>query len=130
MVPRQSLSAAPEGEEPRENRAYLVSLEGLKDYLPDSTDNPAKKPVRLAVLSSWPFRCSKAFTFISSMRDLNVARIQVPWKGGPQKGSQDAKESVRAAYQRLHRAESFHTAGGKRRCRGIAGRSYPSTWPG
>jgi len=35
-----------------ENRAYLVSLEGLKDYLPGSTKNPANKPVRLAVLSS------------------------------------------------------------------------------
>jgi hypothetical protein len=103
-----------EGEEPRENRAYLVSLEGLKDYLPDSTDNPAKKPVRLAVLSSWSFRCSKAFTFISSMRDLNVARIEVPWKGGPPKGSQDAKESVRAAYQRGYTALNHSTRLGEK----------------
>ncbi len=92
-----------------ENRAYLVSLEGLKEYLPNSTQNPAKKPVRLAVLSSWSFRCSEAFTFISSMRDLNVARIEVPWKGGPPKGSPDAKESVRAAYQRGYTALNHST---------------------
>jgi hypothetical protein len=97
-----------------ENRACLVSLEGLKDYLPDSTDNPAKKPVRLAVLSSWSFRCSEAFTFISSMRDLNVARIEVPWNGGPPKGSPDAKESVRAAYQRGYTALNHSTRLGEK----------------
>jgi hypothetical protein len=106
-----------QGEEPPggcENRAYLVSLEGLKDYLPDSTNDPAEKPVRLAVLSSWSFRCSKAFTFISSMRDLNVARIGVPWKGGPPKGSPDAKESVRVAYQRGYTALNHSTRLGEK----------------
>ena len=104
-----------------ENRAYLVSLEGLKDYLPGSTKNPANKPVRLAVLSSWSFRCTEAFTFISSMRDLDVERIGVPWKGGPPpEGSPDAeevvraKELVRAAYQRGYTALNHSTRLGEK----------------
>ena len=63
-----------------ENRAYLVSLEGLQDYLPDSAKPPANKPVRLAVLSSWSFHCCEAFAFKASMDKLKVRLLCVPWQ--------------------------------------------------
>ena len=105
-----------EGKEPpdgRENRAYLVSLEGLTDYLPNSTKDTARKPARLAVLSSWAFRCNKAFTFISSMKGLNVARIGVPWNEKAN-GSPSAMESVREALQRGYTALNHSTRLGEK----------------
>ena len=42
-----------------ENRAYLVSLEGLQDYLPGSAKPAPNKPVRLAVLSSGVFTAAR-----------------------------------------------------------------------
>lgn len=62
-----------------ENRAYLVSLEGLRKYLPGSGRPPANKPVRLAVLSSWSFHCRAAFSFKSSIDRLVVRRLCVPF---------------------------------------------------
>jgi hypothetical protein len=72
-------------ESPVENRAYLVSLEGMKKYLPGSRDpdaNKQKLPVRLAVLSSWSFQCQKAYNFTASIMALQVRRLCVPWHGG------------------------------------------------
>ena len=100
----------------RENRAYLVSLEGLQDYLPDSGKDPAKKPVRLVVLSSWSFRCREAFTFKSSLENLDVARIALPLWEGPAAAErlQDAKELLRAAYQRGYTALNHSTRLGEK----------------
>jgi hypothetical protein len=61
-----------------ENRAYLVSLEGLQDYLPGAAKPAADKPVRLAVLSSWSFHCCEAFAFKASMNQLKVQLLRIP----------------------------------------------------
>src|SRR6266850_52330 len=63
-----------------ESRAYLVSLEGLTDYLPGS-GSTADKPVRLAVLSTWSFHCREAFAFKASMNKLRVRLLSVPAPG-------------------------------------------------
>ena len=76
-----------------ENRAYLVSLEGLTDYLPGSAPPPADKPVRLAVLSSWSFHCRAAFAFKASMQKLKVGLLCFPsWvtRGRPELKSKSA----------------------------------------
>jgi hypothetical protein len=100
--------------QPREeNRAYLVSLEGLTDCLPGSPKDAARRPVRLAVLSSWAFRCNEAFTFISSMKGLDVALIGVP--SNPRaNGSSPAREAVRAAQQRGYTALNHSTRLGEK----------------
>jgi DNA uptake protein ComE-like DNA-binding protein len=54
-----------------ENRAILVSLEGMQDFLPPgkkTQDTPKK--LRLAVLASWTFHCEDARDFASAMHDL------------------------------------------------------------
>jgi len=61
-----------------ENRAYLVSLEGLQDYLPGAATSAANKPIRLAVLSSWSFHCCEVFAFKASMDKLKVRLLRVP----------------------------------------------------
>jgi hypothetical protein len=63
-----------------ESRAYLVSLEGLTDYLPGSAST-ANKPVRMVVLSSWSFQCREAFAFKASMEKLQVRLLRVPKLG-------------------------------------------------
>ena len=63
-----------------ENRAYLVSLEGLAGYLPGS-GSTANKPVRMAVLSSWSFHCREAFAFKAFMDKLRVRLLRLPSLG-------------------------------------------------
>jgi hypothetical protein len=78
-----------------ENRAYLVSLEGLLGYLPGS-GSTANKPVRLAVLSSWSFHCREAFAFKALMERLQVRLLRLPGLGVPAKT--DAEKQVNDAW--------------------------------
>jgi len=93
---------------PVENRAYLVSLEGMEKYLPGSGYPGANKlnlPVRSAVLSSWSFQCDKGNTFKASMMALEVRRLCVPWHGGKFADlSSDAEKQV------YHACELGYTA--------------------
>jgi hypothetical protein len=99
-----------------ENRALLVSLEGLKDYLPGSDKNPGRKPVRLAVLASWSFHCREAFAFKASMDTLDVRRLCVPWQdtsaanGSPS----EAENHVREAFQRGYTALNHNLRNGEK----------------
>ena len=61
-----------------ENRACLVSLEGMEDYLPGGSENPAGKSVRLAVLASWSFHCRQAYSFKASMEKLTTDGLKLP----------------------------------------------------
>jgi hypothetical protein len=69
-----------ETEPPRavENRALLVSLEGMKDFLPGAEKASANKPVRLAVLANWSFHCREAFNFKWLMNKMVVRRLCIP----------------------------------------------------
>lgn len=78
-----------------ENRAYLVSLEGLQRYLPGS-GSTANKPVRMAVLASWSFHCREAFAFKALMKRLEVKLLRLPGLGGPAKT--DAEKQVNDAW--------------------------------
>ncbi len=75
-----------------ESRAYLVSLEGMQEYLPGSGKPAANKPVRLAVLSSWSFQCREGFTFTASIDKLKVRRLCVPWHGEKYENLKDDAE--------------------------------------
>ena len=98
-----------------ENRAYLVSLEGLEDYLPGTNKTPENKPVRLAVLSSWSFRCSEAITFKSSMANLDVGRMAIPlWQKPVAEELEPAQNHVREAYQRGYAALNHSTRLGEK----------------
>lgn len=78
-----------------ENRAYLVSLEGLRDYLPGS-GSTANKPVRMALLSSWSFHCREAFAFKALMEKLQVRLLRLPGLAVPAKT--DAEKQVNDAW--------------------------------
>jgi len=80
---------------PVENRAYLVSLEGLSDYLHGS-GSTVNKPVRMAVLSSWSFRCREAFSFKAAMDILKVRLLIVP---GLDSAQTDAEKQVNDAWK-------------------------------
>jgi hypothetical protein len=109
---------------PVENRAYLVSVEGMKDYLPDNaaTTNAGDKIVRLAVLSSWSFNCSAAFTFKDSVQRLKVKRLCIPFDSGASapaeslKSNQlsDAEDMVRKAYELGYTALNHNTRLGEK----------------
>ena len=99
-----------------ENRAYLVSLEGLQDYLPGSAKPAANKPVRLAVLSSWSFHCCEAFAFKASMNKLSVQLLRVPWQGdGARSGNlTPAEQQVRRAWELGYTALNHSTRLGEK----------------
>lgn len=62
-----------------ETRVYLVSLEGLADYLPDESEprNKLAKPVRMAVLSSWCFFTGEANSFKIAMDEVETAPLSL-----------------------------------------------------
>jgi len=66
---RQSVNAGQDGDKGAENRAILISLEGVP--LEGMTGFPATgKSIRLAVLANWAFHSSKKVQFSESMRAL------------------------------------------------------------
>lgn len=94
------------------NIAHLVSLEGLQDYLPDSTGTnpsiPANiKRVRLVSLASWTFTCvSSGLNFRNLMQGLSVTALRLPDDASPPNFSPpaasppvDAQAVVQSAYQ-------------------------------
>lgn len=103
-----------------ENKAFLVSLEGVTGYLPGGKlgENPeiAGENIRLAVLASWGFHCEEAFTFKASMHKLDVKRLCVPWDRPELRppGSLEAKKQVHDAYARGYTALNHATRLGER----------------
>ncbi len=90
-----------------ENRAYLVSLEGMEKYLPGATADAGSgvTHVRLAVLSSWSFFCYEAFEFKSAMKALDVARIGIPWSGAAESPEEKlVEEAYTLGYSALNHA--------------------------
>jgi hypothetical protein len=87
-----------------ENRAYLVSLEGMTDYLPGSKEPSPSKPVRLAVLSHWSFHCREAFAFKASMSKLGVQRLATPYLGpsAQTKAQLQVKKALQLGYTALN----------------------------
>ncbi|MBZ5555972.1 MAG: hypothetical protein LAO77_01725 [Acidobacteriia bacterium] len=76
-----------------ENTVFLVSLEGMQDYLPGGAAVTVPN-VRLAVLASWSFHCYAAYNFKSLMQSLNVGTFNLP---APQKNPALSGEEQRAA---------------------------------
>jgi len=110
-----------------ENRAVLVSLEGMQGFLPGGTAQVPAKKVRLAVLASWAFHCKKTQDFTGSMRDLGdrlrPLRLKlaedVPHETNPQEAvlPQDDNEVtryVRAAFSRGYTGLNHHTRSGEK----------------
>ena len=97
-----------------ENKAILVSLEGMQDYLPIPGKQPqtSAKKLRLAVLASWAFHCEKARDFKKSMGDLGdpllPLRLAVP------NGTGETAEYVRSAISRGFAAFNHHTRLGEK----------------
>jgi hypothetical protein len=90
-----------ESAQPTENRAYLVSLDGMNEFLPGNcnTANPMRKVVRLAVLSNWSFNCSEAFSFKSSLNKLDVNHLlRIPFLDCPESGDASTREVVKTAF--------------------------------
>jgi len=75
---------AVEGEGPVENRAVLVSLEGMQEFLPLGTKEPSAKKLRLVVLASWGFHCEKKPDFVASM--LALEKEEKNGAGATQRG--------------------------------------------
>jgi hypothetical protein len=61
-----------------ENRACLVSLEGMENSLLGGSEDLAGKSVRLAVLASWNFHCRHAYSFKASMEKLTTDGFKLP----------------------------------------------------
>ena len=97
-----------------ENRAYLVSLEGLQDYLPGSAKPAANKPVRLALLSSWSFHCCEAFAFKASMDKLKVRLLRVQGDGAGSGNLTPAEQQVRRAWELGYTALNHSTRLGEK----------------
>ena len=108
-----------------ENRACLVSLDGMKEYLPGGAAigaDTGDKTVRLAVLSSWSFNCSAAFTFKASIQRLKVERLCVPFDNAntsghaePHKnGASGAEDMVRSACELGYTALNHSTRLGEK----------------
>ena len=80
-----------------DNRAFLVSLEGMAHALPPSV-NPfdGKATVRLAVLSSWSFRVRQEQGFKDAASNIQSDALRLGWndKFG---GDGEAKERVQRA---------------------------------
>ena len=104
-----------DGEGPAENRAILVSLEGMQDFLPVAgrpSQNSAKT-IRLAVLASWSFHCEKARDFNKSMGDLGDPLLPLRLELPPD-GPTEAAKYVRAAFSRGYTALNHHTRLGEK----------------
>ncbi len=101
-----------QGAEGVENRALLVSLEGMADYLPGSSI-PFPK-VRLVVLANWAFRCAEGFEFVPSMERLNTGPLAIPFQahGKPQESPQESY--VHDAFRRGYAALNHNTRRGEK----------------
>jgi hypothetical protein len=97
--------------EPVENRAILVSLEGMWDFLPGSQSPPKK--VRLAVLASWTFHCEQASGFKASMEDLGDTLLPLRL-ALPEDGPSQAVKYARAAFSRGYAALNHNTRLGEK----------------
>jgi len=101
--------------DPVENRAILVSLEGMQDFMPVRGGQPkaSAKTLRFAVLASWAFHCEKSRDFKKSMNDLSnpllPLRLDLPPDGSTQAG-----KYVRAAFSRGYTALNHHTRLGEK----------------
>jgi len=100
-----------------ENRAYLVSLEGMAYTLPsepESLDGKAK--VRLAVLSSWTFRCREAQGFKAAVDRMRVGALSVPWKDdtGSRSLDPEAEGEVKRALEMGYTAINHSTRLGEK----------------
>jgi len=97
-----------------ENRALLVSLEGMADYL-RGPSVPFPK-VRLAVLASWTFRCAEGIEFVPSMMRLDTGPIEIPFhpeKEDPQH-AHPQESYVRGAFRRGYAALNHNTRRGEK----------------
>lgn len=93
---------------PTENRAVLVSLEGLEDYLPGGSEDPGDKKVRLAVLASWSFRCRKTYSFKTSMDKLTNEGFKLPTESLSNENP-EARKYVSDGFNRGYTALNHHT---------------------
>jgi hypothetical protein len=98
---------------PVENRAVLVSLEGLEDYLPGGSTDPGNKRVRLAVLASWNFRCRVTYSFKTSMDILGVGGFKLPDEILSQENPSEAQKYVSDGFKRGYTALNHHTRRGE-----------------
>ncbi|HKY41778.1 MAG TPA: hypothetical protein VJM50_01680 [Pyrinomonadaceae bacterium] len=94
---------------PTENRAVLVSLEGLEDYLPGGSDDPGDKKVRLAVLASWSFRCRKTYSFKTSMDKLKAEGFRLPPELLSKENPSEPQKYVSDGFNRGYTALNHHT---------------------
>lgn len=103
----------PQGNETVENTAVLVSLEGMREFLPGEQSQVSTKKLRLAVLASWAFRCNEEVSFKSSMEKLGTTllplRLALPEDDGTQ-----SVQTVRAAFSRGYTALNHHTRLGEK----------------
>jgi hypothetical protein len=104
---------AQEGEGPVENRAILVSLEGMQDFLPERQPQDPAKTLRLAVLASWAFHCETARDFKKSMHNLGDPLLPLRLDLPPD-GPTDAVKYVGAAFSRGYTALNHHTRLGEK----------------
>jgi hypothetical protein len=105
------------GDAPVENRAILVSLEGIQDFLPEAGKPPqsSAKTLRLAVLASWGFHCETARDFKKSMQDLNDPLLPLRLDLPPDSPTEiETAKYVRAAFSRGYAALNHHTRLGEK----------------
>ncbi|MFY9620656.1 MAG: hypothetical protein WAQ99_12675 [Pyrinomonadaceae bacterium] len=94
---------------PIENRAVLVSLEGLEDYLPGGSDDPGNKSVRLAVLASWSFRCRQTYSFKTSMDKLKAEGFKLPTELLSNEKPSESQKYISDGFNRGYTALNHHT---------------------
>jgi len=97
-----------------ENRVFLVSLEGMEDYLPDGKKPVGGNAVRLAVLASWNFYCHEAYTFKTSMNKLKADGLKLPEELTSEEKPSDALKYVRDGFNRGYVALNHHTRLGEK----------------
>lgn len=93
-----------------ENRVFLISIEGLTDYLdPDWTPAHASK-VRVPVLAHWSFACKAAAGTGAAMASLKARKLEVP---GPD-GTRPQDDYLRSAFSMGYTALNHATRRGER----------------
>lgn len=100
-----------------ENRAYLVSLEGMAYALPSEPESlNGKEKVRLAVLSSWTFRCRDSQGFKAAVDRMRVGPLSVPWRddAGSRSPPSEAEEHVERAFRMGYTAINHSTRLGEK----------------
>ncbi|MBC8031868.1 MAG: hypothetical protein H7Z16_17430 [Pyrinomonadaceae bacterium] len=96
-----------------ENRAFLVSLEGLEDYLPGGSGDLAGKNVRLALLASWSFQCREAYSFKVSMDELTAEGFKLPEELLSKVNPSPERKYVSDGFNRGYVALNHHTRSGE-----------------